>query len=116
MQYAQVKYLQDEIAALIVQGQFDSTTSRLFRNIQKNTSVFSTETLENLKSAASIAAAGAAYQQQTTRGRGRGGRGQRGGFFNRGRQQDYYAHATANRQFQQRQQSNNHNDFNEWGP
>jgi len=35
---AQGPYLQDEYAALIVNGQFDNKTSKLFRALQKNTS------------------------------------------------------------------------------
>ena len=36
--HAQCKYLQDEYAALLVNGQFDDSTSRLFRALQRNTS------------------------------------------------------------------------------
>ena len=112
VQYAEMKYLQDELASIIVQGQFDNTTTKLFRSIQKNTSVFSSEALENLKSAASIAAAGAQQQQGSQRGRGRWGRG-RGG-FNRDRQnQDYYTNATSNHQFNRRQPASQNSDQNE---
>ena len=37
---ANLKYLQDEYAALLVKGRFDNTTSQLFRSLQKNTSGF----------------------------------------------------------------------------
>lgn len=71
IQYAQLRYLQDELAGLIVQGQFDQGTSKLFRSLQKNTSAFTPEALENLRSAAAISAT----QVQTNRGAGHNRRG-----------------------------------------
>ena len=116
--YAQIKFLQDELAGLIVQGQFDQNTSRLFRSLQKNTSVFTSDALENLKSAAAISAVSA--NQNTPRRSPRGGyrgrgRGGRGGYFTHQSQShdDYFAHATANRHFGQRGRYNN--NFNSQG-
>ena len=40
IQYAQIKYLQEEYAALLVNGQFDASTAKIFRSLQKNTSGF----------------------------------------------------------------------------
>ena len=65
--YAQIKYLQEEHAELIVQSTFDPTVSRFFRSLQRG-SAFTPEALENLRSAASIAAV---YKPpQPSRGRG----------------------------------------------
>ena len=75
---AQIKYLQDEYASLVVSSTFDPTVTKFFRQLQRNTG-FSGESLEHLRSAATIAAV---YRPQTQRGRGRGGQDQRrGGFF-----------------------------------
>ena len=35
----QIRYLQGEFSALVVQSQFDESTGRIFRSLQKNTSV-----------------------------------------------------------------------------
>lgn len=35
----QIRYLQGEFSALVVQSQFDESTARIFRSLQKNTSV-----------------------------------------------------------------------------
>uniref|UniRef100_A0A8W8K9C7 Uncharacterized protein n=1 Tax=Magallana gigas TaxID=29159 RepID=A0A8W8K9C7_MAGGI len=54
---AQIQYLQDEYASILVNSQFDSTTSKLFRALQKNTSGLTASSLETLRSAASLSAA-----------------------------------------------------------
>ncbi|KAH3860993.1 hypothetical protein DPMN_023919, partial [Dreissena polymorpha] len=41
--HAQCKYLQDEYAAVLLNSQFDNSTSRLFRAVQKNTSWLNAE-------------------------------------------------------------------------
>jgi hypothetical protein len=106
VQYAQLRYLQDELAALIVQGQFDQGTSKLFKSLQKNTSAFTPEALENLRSAAAIAAT----QAQVPRGRG-GGRSRfrgRGGLYRGGSNPDYFHYASSNRQFSSRGRGHNY--------
>ena len=40
VQAAHIKFLQEELAGVIVHSQFDANTSRLFKNLQRNTSVF----------------------------------------------------------------------------
>ena len=76
--------LQEEAAALVVQGTFDDGVAKFFRSLQRGHS-FSDEALANLRAAASIAAV---YRpQQAQRGasfRGGGHRGHRGGFRRRG--------------------------------
>ena len=45
IQVAQLAYLQDEFSALLVQGQFDQDTSKLFRTLQKKTRLGLTQLL-----------------------------------------------------------------------
>lgn len=92
VQEAQVKWLQDELANVIVSSEFDgnSRTARWFKVMQKNSSVFTPAALENLRSAASIGAiapeprpagrgARFGYRSRGSYGQFRGGhRGQRG--------------------------------------
>ena len=82
---AQMKYLQDEHAALMVQSTFDPTVSRVFRSLQRNTS-FTAEALENLRSAATIASA---YRPQRSRPFNRGG------YSDGGRGRDLFAQQSA---------------------
>ena len=79
--YAQMKFLQEEYAALVVNSSFDPNVAKLFRALQKN-SGFSQETMEQLKNAATIASA---YRPPSQANRGRGGRG-RGVFRNNERE------------------------------
>lgn len=58
IQHAQIKYLQKDFAALLVNGQFDTSTAKIFRSLQRNTSGFDQGSLETLRSAATLAAAG----------------------------------------------------------
>ena len=86
--------LQEEHAAIVVQGTFDDGVARFFRSLQR-TNNFSPEALENLRAAASIAAvyrprrgqssSGRGFQSQrfNFRGRGRGAGGQ-GSFHQQG--------------------------------
>ncbi|KAJ8030285.1 hypothetical protein HOLleu_26650 [Holothuria leucospilota] len=64
IQQAQIKYLQDEYANLVVQSKFDKTTSQTFRSLQRNTSGLNANALKNLKLATAISSAG--LHQQTT--------------------------------------------------
>ena len=78
---ALIECLQEEAAALIVQGTFDEGVSKFFCSLQRS-STFSPDALDNLRAAASIAAV---YRPQQ-RGRGGSGAGgfQRGGFHRGG--------------------------------
>ena len=51
---ANIKYLQDEYAALLVKGKFDNNTAQLFRSLQKNNSGFTAENIHNVKIAAEL--------------------------------------------------------------
>ena len=75
---AQIKYLQDEYASILVNSQFDTSTSKLFRALQKNTSGLNAGSLETLRSAATIAAA--AKPQQARDSRPHTGYGSRGNY------------------------------------
>ncbi len=95
---AEISYLQDEFAAIAVQGQFDPNVSRFFRTLQRNTSVFSPLALDNLRNATAISAM---YRPQ----RGRGfNRGSRGAF--RGRGDDVFSQFSG-RNFSHRRQNYN---------
>ena len=56
IQPAQIRYLQEEHAALIFHGQFDRDTARLFQALQKKSSVFTPESVTPLQHAATITA------------------------------------------------------------
>jgi hypothetical protein len=74
IQVAQTRFLQDEMAALLVQSQFDPTTTcttKMFRNLQRNSSVFTPNTLSNLERAVTISAACARGGQSHGHERGR---------------------------------------------
>ena len=49
---AQIQYLQDEYASILVNSQFDTLTLKLFRALQKNTSGLNASALETLRSLA----------------------------------------------------------------
>jgi hypothetical protein len=66
---AHVKFLQEEHAGLVVQSSFDPTVARFFRTLQRGGGM-SPMALENLRSAASIAAV---YRPQAPQCGGRGG-------------------------------------------
>jgi len=90
--HAQTCFLQDEYASLIVNNQFDSGTAKLFRALQKNTSGLNPSSLETLRSAAAISAAGRQAPAPAPRGQGHSARGRRGGFHYQGNahRQDTY--------------------------
>lgn len=54
---AQIRYLQDGYASILVNSDFDSTTSTLFRAMKKNTSGLNASSSETIQSAASLSAA-----------------------------------------------------------
>ena len=74
---AQIRFLQKEHSALIVQGSFDPTVSKFYRHLQGGAS-FNAEALEHLCTAAAVAAVYRPQgqynnnQQYSFRGRGRG--------------------------------------------
>ncbi len=88
-QIAQLRYLQEEQAALFVQGQFGKKTHTLFRQFKRHTATLHTSDLDVLRAAAQLAAVPPEPQAPASgfRGRGRGGFGFRGqgGFGGRGR-------------------------------
>ena len=51
---ANLKYLQDEYAALLVNGKFDKGTSQLFRSLQTHNSGFNSQQLQNVRVAAEL--------------------------------------------------------------
>ena len=84
---AQIQYMQQEYAGIIVKNTFDDETSRLFRQFENHTSAFSASQLENVRVAAELASISS--RRNSERGRGRGdrnfnssgrGRGFGGGF------------------------------------
>lgn len=70
IQLAQIRYLQEEHAGLIVQGQFDRDTARLYKALQKNSSGLTPESVTTLQHAAAITAS--VRQTQPQRGNTRG--------------------------------------------
>ena len=71
---ANLKYLQDEYAALLVNGKFDKGTSQLFRSLQTHNSGFDSQQLQNVRVAAELSSISNRYQPPTqSRGSGRGG-------------------------------------------
>ena len=108
IQYAQIKYLQEEYAALLVNGQFDASTAKIFRSLQKNTSGFDQDSLETLRAAATLSAAwrptGGSTEDRFTARRGFPGTGrgrQRGSYNGRTQDRDVFQ-SFANRQFPRR--------------
>ena len=81
---AMIQYLQDEQATLQVQNSFDPTVARFFRSLRRGAG-FSAEALDDLRSAASIAAAFRPQPQNQPRG----GVG-RSTFVNQNQNQDYF--------------------------
>ena len=98
IQQAQISYLRDEYANLIVQSKFDKSTSQTFRALQKNTSGLNAQALQNLKLASAISASASAPAREptaprrdnstTNNWRGNYGGGGRRNFF-RGRGRGY---------------------------
>ena len=75
---ANLRYLQSEYQALLVQSQFDKDTSRFFRSLQKDNNNFSETALRNLRAAVEVsslrgrpaAADRGFYRGNSPRGRG----------------------------------------------
>ena len=51
---AHIRYLQEEYSGLLVGSQFGGKTKSAFRSLQKNTSNFTPETIDNLKTAVTL--------------------------------------------------------------
>ncbi len=71
-QVAQLKYLQEEQAALFVQGQFGKKTHTLFRQFNHHTTAFNSSDIEVLRAATQLASVPPEPVQQTTNFRGHG--------------------------------------------
>ena len=99
---ALVQLLQEEHAAVVVQGTFDDNVAKFFRTLQRS-SGFNQEALENLRAAASIASV---YRPQR-RGQAtgyQGGRGQGGQYQQRGAFRGRRGFGGRGHQFQSQQQ------------
>lgn len=83
-QVAQIRFLQEELSSLLVQGQFNPEVTRLYRTLQKHTSGFTPESLNLLEKATTIAAANTRNNYSRDH-RGRGFHGGRFHYSNRGR-------------------------------
>ena len=79
---ANIQYMKDEFAVLFVNSTTNSATAKIFRALNKNTSAFSPSVITDLRSAASVFAAGGPQTQTSNTNRGAGFRG---GFRGRGR-------------------------------
>ena len=69
---ANLKFLQDEYAALLVNGKFDKNTSQLFCALQTHNSGFNSECLQNVRVAAELSSISNWFTQPPTPSRGRG--------------------------------------------
>ena len=56
---ANINYLQDEYAALLVKGKFDDNTAQLFRSLQKSNSGFDSQSINNVRIAAELSSVSA---------------------------------------------------------
>jgi hypothetical protein len=90
-QQAQIKYLQDEYANLIVQGKFDKQTSQTFRALQKHTSGLNSQALHNLRLATAVSGvAGNGNTTTVNAGIGRGNTPRRDRWNGRGARYNGY--------------------------
>ena len=80
---ANIRYLQDEYAALLVKGRFDNPTAQLFRSLQRHNSGFDSQNIQNVRVAAELASIGRSNNRNADTFYNRGGF--RGSFSNRGR-------------------------------
>ena len=83
---ANIKYLQDEYAALLVKGKFDNNTAQLFRSLQKNNSGFTAESIQNVKIAAELSS----FAQKPSHPQQSRNFGNRGSYFDTGSRGGYY--------------------------
>lgn len=80
VQCAHIKFLQEEYQTLLVKGQFDEGTAKIFRTLQKNTSAFSPGSIETLKNASQLMQAQLQINNTQQQGRGYNYRGNRRGY------------------------------------
>ena len=66
---AHIRYLNDEFAVLFVNSNTNQATAKIFRALRKNTSAFSQDVIADLRSAASVVAAGVSQNTPPSRGR-----------------------------------------------
>ena len=79
---AQIQFLQSEYASLVVKNTFDDETSRLFKSFENHSSAFNSQSLNNLRIAADLAAASARDLAFRGSSRGKGGFSRGCGFLN----------------------------------
>ena len=101
---ALVQLLQEEHAAVVVQGTFDDNVAKFFRTLQRS-SGFNQEALENLRAAASIASVYRPQRRGQANGY-QGGRGQGGQYQQRGAFRGRRGFSGRGHQFQSQQQQN----------
>ena len=99
---ALVQLLQEEHAAVVVQGTFDDNVAKFFRTLQRS-SGFNQEALENLRAAASIASVYRPQRRGQANGY-QGGRGQGGQYQQRGAFRGRRGFSGRGHQFQPQQQ------------
>ena len=80
---AQIQFLQQEYASIVVKNTFDEETSRLFRQFENHTSAFSSSQLTNVRVAAELASISRRSD------RGNRGRSESRGFFPAGQRRGF---------------------------
>ena len=65
---AHIRYLQEENLSLMVGSQFGMKTKSVFKSLQKNTSMYTPESLEHLKTAVSLTVNNNTQGNPSTRG------------------------------------------------
>lgn len=114
VQFALLKYLQDEYAVLMVSGATNSETARIFRSFRRNASAFAPDVIEDLRNAATVVAAGQVATPRTQFSGFRGSRQGRGrGFVNRGGYNSSYGFRRFNNSGHS---GNNHNNRGGYDP
>ena len=74
---AQINFLQSEYSGLVVKSTFDEETSKLFKSLELNSSVFNEKSLNNIRVAAELASISTKHHRGQYRS-ARGGRSSRG--------------------------------------
>ena len=72
VQVALMRYMQEEYATMVLGGQLGKEAKSLLKSVQRNTSVYTPEAIENVKTVLAYTAA-ANQQQQQQQQVGRGG-------------------------------------------
>ena len=99
---ANLRYLQSEYQAILVQSQFDKDTSRFFRSLQRDNNNFSNTALQNLRAAVEVT--GLRGRQPNVDRPWRGGYSNRGRGYRGGGPRNYsnYGYRDSFQQFAQR--------------